>query len=1237
MDDEATCSLGPMSDRPLSVHVRAASLLWKKLKLSGLSNNSRYNFEDDDKENEPRSLLPKGDFNAIRDLEKYLKLVGSVIPSHPSYRRRKEDAEIKDLESRISEVRSLVKQLSFKGSPKSNSKPIAVPESNSYLKAFLTESNQNGQRPSVEGNQARSLSDKEKSSRGKVQEARVRAKIAALAGRKALNRTKQQKMRSETPSGMTGIEVDGKDDDDVESVTGADVAVASTPSMATSALSTPGMTNLSQFLFSSNSKSSNSLGKGEQRSVQKPQMVSEKAEPYQTQDETPTSTAVQRTEGENHVESHEKLMGEVDYMSMRQELVQMNRKFTNYWLRTSEGCSAMTELIQNVKDDSQQVHNALANELEQVSSKLVTSASKVEKVEHKVDGLEVKFDAMNNVLSSNLKNLCSIAMMSKEEEGKSEKSCADEVQTSTPATQTEEEIAEKKSNDMAADNMMYDRLTEHVAKQIESLESKLSGWESRNENSMDSKLDARLEGIKGEVSKCIELTSNVSNASASSEQLLQLASTVDQKVHALETRLSSHLSKTVENLEYFKEHSLGSHLDSKMRELKKEIMNEVANAKKADLSDGKELLQLAQTVDEKVSHLEGRLMKEIQQSVRLVEQKEQILESELDTRFSEWKKDLMQSAVKNEQLLSLRQTVDKNIENVEQRLSEHVAKSIQDSQESVSKTFDEKWMGLKKDLMGSTSAQDEYLDIMHKMSEKIKHLDSKLQEMRLTSESGFEWIQEEQTKLAKKVETDIEAKFEAIESKVNALQSNEAMMKSVSDLTDPLESKVNNAVEKVQALEVDSNLKLDSLEAKHITVEEKLEALQGNYHDISQQLKEYTQPKPSPHEDELKKIQNAQRDLYCGLYCTSKVLKEKILSVESKLDELKSNETQSTNEEVEDDANESKHELRELEDNFEKLQKQVKHLEMTMNSSTDEVRSDLSASIHDIKQSMKKQAEMLTNSIQNDFSKIVREEQEIMKDTHSSQFDQFKRLFEKRLVDHKKIFEQKLKDVTNSVSGKDKGDTGMAPPKRSLSRSSKTKRTIMSPASKGTSGKPNADEIDSQTKKLFEAQLGALKKEMKIMNEKLLEVELQQRNEGRLNLESSIEKNFLSKLEKSLCQSKDSKMQASELTRLLKQHVGMVEGKMELFQQSIHELTQSIAVAHAKLAGQDTESRASKIKISKEYIERGEIKVAMKKSPSSARQIPYRVPGTRSIRATAIQPRVNSRATPEKKRPLAFY
>ena len=77
-----------MADRPLSVHVRAASLVWKKLKLAGIGDK----LSEDDKENAPRSTFRNGDFNAMRDLDKYLKLVGTVIPAHPSYRRRKDDA-----------------------------------------------------------------------------------------------------------------------------------------------------------------------------------------------------------------------------------------------------------------------------------------------------------------------------------------------------------------------------------------------------------------------------------------------------------------------------------------------------------------------------------------------------------------------------------------------------------------------------------------------------------------------------------------------------------------------------------------------------------------------------------------------------------------------------------------------------------------------------------------------------------------------------------------------------------------------------------------------------------------------------------------------------------------------------------------------------------------------------------------------------------------------------------------
>ena len=88
-----------MSDRPLSVHVRAASLVWKKLKLAGLDTYGKHGGEAE-KENANRSMLCKSDLSAMRDLEKYLKLVGSVIPNHPSYRRRKDDADIVELEVR---------------------------------------------------------------------------------------------------------------------------------------------------------------------------------------------------------------------------------------------------------------------------------------------------------------------------------------------------------------------------------------------------------------------------------------------------------------------------------------------------------------------------------------------------------------------------------------------------------------------------------------------------------------------------------------------------------------------------------------------------------------------------------------------------------------------------------------------------------------------------------------------------------------------------------------------------------------------------------------------------------------------------------------------------------------------------------------------------------------------------------------------------------------------------------
>ena len=73
--------------------------VWKKLKLAGMSKDTRAALESD-KENAPKSTLRDCEYNAMRDLDKYMKIVGTVIPGHPSYRRRKDDADIKELEVR---------------------------------------------------------------------------------------------------------------------------------------------------------------------------------------------------------------------------------------------------------------------------------------------------------------------------------------------------------------------------------------------------------------------------------------------------------------------------------------------------------------------------------------------------------------------------------------------------------------------------------------------------------------------------------------------------------------------------------------------------------------------------------------------------------------------------------------------------------------------------------------------------------------------------------------------------------------------------------------------------------------------------------------------------------------------------------------------------------------------------------------------------------------------------------
>ena len=98
----------------------------------------------------------------------------------------------------MNEVRLHAKRLSSRSPVKISENDIASAQASedggSYLKGYFTESNQNARAPatakvSIDGLD-RTAHSKKNQNRGKVQKARVRAKIAALASKKALNRSK---------------------------------------------------------------------------------------------------------------------------------------------------------------------------------------------------------------------------------------------------------------------------------------------------------------------------------------------------------------------------------------------------------------------------------------------------------------------------------------------------------------------------------------------------------------------------------------------------------------------------------------------------------------------------------------------------------------------------------------------------------------------------------------------------------------------------------------------------------------------------------------------------------------------------------------------------------------------------------------------------------------------------------------------------------------------------------------
>ena len=185
---------------------------------------------------------------------------------------------------------------------------------------------------------------------------------------------------------------------------------------------------------------------------------------------------------------------------------------------------------------STQIHTALATELAQVSREVGAGAAKVDQVERKVDGLEIKFDAMNNVLSTNLKTLCTLAL-SKE---KNDRAAAEENenQEETPAALTAasaEANESQETTEKAAADGEYKAMVDMVASRVSALESKVSSLDSEaakpasdkeTEEEEEDRSKIELGEMKTRVDEIAQATDKLAASSAKSEDLLQMAQTV---------------------------------------------------------------------------------------------------------------------------------------------------------------------------------------------------------------------------------------------------------------------------------------------------------------------------------------------------------------------------------------------------------------------------------------------------------------------------------------------------------------------------------------------------------------------------------------------------------------------------------------------------------------------------------------------------------------------------------------
>ena len=183
-----------------------------------------------------------------------------------------------------------------------------------------------------------------------------------------------------------------------------------------------------------------------------------------------------------------------------------------------------------------------------------------------------------------------------------------------------------------------------------------------------------------------------------------------------------------------------------------------------------------------------------------------------------------------------------------------------------------------------------------------------------------------------------------------------------------MDAKVDEAVKQVAKLETETSQKIEAAVAKAAGGGD---ALKADCEELGKMELQESEKDGAAHDEELKKIQNAQRDLYCGLYCTSRCSKED-LSVENKLEDL-SRSGLSSSGRHDETYGEQPHQV---ETDLDDLQKKVQQLQVSVESSAEEMRSEFSSSIHQMKEHAAAEVEMLSATFRDNLSKIAQDNEE---------------------------------------------------------------------------------------------------------------------------------------------------------------------------------------------------------------------------------------------------------------------